>query len=424
MPPSAEYASLPFTDAIAFFRDKLNVETNRWNDLWQGQHARAFTVAGATREGLLTDIRQAVDKAIAKGTTLEEFRRDFASICDRAGWSPRGGEAWRAQVIYETNLSTAYAAGHYKEMTDPDVRAARPYWRYVRSSSEHPRLEHLAWAGTVLPWDDPWWRTHYPPNGWGCKCGVVSCSERELDRLKVEEADGSNPIKTEAPPDSTYEWTDRRTGEVRQVPKGIDPGWAYNPGQAAWGEQQSKEAWEAWQASGEKTWESLPDGVTGGGWESAGRPREIPVDTPRAQFGPGASTEAEVVAQLRELLGGEQEIFQFAPAAASPGLSYNLVVNAEVLGSHVDAARAPFLPFLKETIEDPFEVWMNFERNRLTGQVRLATRFIKRMDLRGKEGMLLVAQASKGCLEAWTVIPVSASSYLQGQRSGRLLWGR
>jgi len=38
--------------------------------------------------------------------------------------------------------------------------------------------------------------------------------------------------------------------------------------------------------------------------------------------------------------------------------------------------------------------------------------------------MLLVAQASKGCLEAWTAIPVSASSHLQKQRSGRLLWGR
>jgi len=424
MAASAEYASLPFTDAITFFRDKLSIPTSRWNDLWQDQHARAFTVAGATREGLLTDIRQAVDKAISKGTTLEEFRKDFSSICDRAGWSPKGGEAWRARVIYETNLSTAYAAGHYKEMTDPDVREARPYWRYVRSSSEHPRLEHLAWAGTVLPWDDPWWRTHYPPNGWGCKCGVVSCSARELEDLKLDGADGLNSIKTEAPEESTYEWTDKRTGEVREVSKGIDPGWAYNPGKAAWGEQQSAEAWESWQASGEQTWERLTDGMSGGDWESAGRPHEIPVDAPKAQFAPGASTQDEIVAQLKELMGGEQEVFSFAPSAASPGLSYDLVVNAEVLGSHIDPARAPYLPFLRETIEDPFEVWMNFERNRLTGQVRLSTRFIKRMDLRDKEGMLLVAQASKGCLEAWTTMPVSNKGYLQKQRMGRLLWGR
>jgi hypothetical protein len=420
MGASAEYASLPFTDAIAFFRDKLSIPTSHWNDLWQDQHARAFTVAGATREGLLADIRQAVDKAISSGTTLEEFRKDFSSICDRAGWSPKGGEAWRARVIYETNLSTAYAAGHYKEMTDPDVVDERPYFRYVRSSSEHPRLAHLAWVGITLPWNDPFWSKHYPPNDWGCKCGVVSCSAKDIDRLKAEGVE----IKTEAPAESTYEWTDKRTGEVHDVPKGIGPGWAYNPGKAAWGEQQSAEAWEAWQVSGEQTWERLTDGMAGGDWESAGRPHEIPVDTPMAKFGPTASSEAEVVAQLKELLGGEQEVFSFAPSAASPGLSYDLVVNAEVLGSHIDLARASYLPFLRETVEDPFEVWMNFERNRLTGQVRLSTRFIKRMDLRGKEGMLLVAQASKGCLEAWTAIPVSASSYLQKQRTGRLLWGR
>jgi len=90
----------------------------------------------------------------------------------------------------------------------------------------------------------------------------------------------------------------------------------------------------------------------------------------------------------------------------------------------IDRARASYLPFLRETIERPYEVWTAFERNRLTGQVRMATRFVKRMVLRDKKGMLLVAQASKGCLEAWTAIPVSASGYLQKQRTGLLLWGR
>jgi hypothetical protein len=44
-------------------------------------------------------------------------------------------------------------------------------------------------------------------------------------------ADARVPVRTEAPPLRTREVVNKRTGEVRQVPQGIDPGWDYNPGQ-------------------------------------------------------------------------------------------------------------------------------------------------------------------------------------------------
>lgn len=36
-----------------------------------------------------------------------------------------------------------------------------------------------------------------------------------------------------APDDGTYEWTDRQ-GKTHDVPVGIDPGWDYNCGKAAY----------------------------------------------------------------------------------------------------------------------------------------------------------------------------------------------
>jgi len=76
-------------------------------------------------------------------------------------------------------------------------------------------------AGTLLPADDPWWRTHYPPNGWGCKCRVRQVSRREAERLGGVTARPASP---------TREWTNRRTGETMRVPRGIDPGWDVNAG--------------------------------------------------------------------------------------------------------------------------------------------------------------------------------------------------
>jgi len=74
------YGSLPFLEAIAFFRNKLNLPTQRWDDLLGAAHDRAFVVAGAMRADLLADLRDAVDKAMTAGTTLETFRKAFKQL--------------------------------------------------------------------------------------------------------------------------------------------------------------------------------------------------------------------------------------------------------------------------------------------------------------------------------------------------------
>jgi uncharacterized protein with gpF-like domain len=219
-----EAVSLPFAEAIKFFTGKLSIPTATWTDIWKGEHARAFTIAGATRDDLLADFRTAIEEALTEGKTIADFRSEFDKIVTRYGWSYNGGRGWRTRVIYQTNVRTAYQAGRYAQMTDPDVLAYRPFWRYRHGDSRQPRAQHLAWDGLVLPADHPWWQTHYTPNGWGCQCRVEALSARQLAALGKDGPD-------QAPDDGTYEWTDRKTGEVHTIPKGIDPGWDYNVGE-------------------------------------------------------------------------------------------------------------------------------------------------------------------------------------------------
>ena len=223
-----EHTQLPFDEQVEFFREKLSLPTRSWTDLWQNQHDVAFVVAGAARDDLVNDLRTAVDQAIADGTTLETFRRDFDGIVAKHGWRHKGGRAWRTEVIYATNLRTSYAAGRYRQMKDSVDR--RPYWRYRHSHAvEHPREQHVAWDGRVLRHDDPWWGIGYPPNGWGCQCYVEALGERDLRR-----AGKSGPDT--APPVHMRTVTVGATGpspRTARVPEGIDPGWAYAPGQTA-----------------------------------------------------------------------------------------------------------------------------------------------------------------------------------------------
>lgn len=215
----------PFREAVAAFRLRLGnlVPTARWDDLWQTQHDRAFMVAGATKADLLADLADAVDKAISRGTSLEEFRRDFRRIVEERGWhgwtgeGTKAGEAWRTRVIYRTNIRTSYAAGRMAQLVEGGFKL----WVYRHGGSVEPRIVHLGWDGLVLPPDHPFWATHAPPNGWGCSCYVVGArSFRGAQRL------GGQPGK-ELP--DGWQKLDPKTG----APVGIDRGWAYQPGASA-----------------------------------------------------------------------------------------------------------------------------------------------------------------------------------------------
>lgn len=219
------YGSLPFKEQIEFFRRKANVPTNSYADIYNSEHDYAFVVAGANRNALLNDFRAAIDKAISQGTTLEEFRKDFAEIVEKHGWSYNGSFNWRSRVIYETNLNSSYQAGRYQQLRD----AKFPYMEYLHSDYvEHPRELHQSWNHLVLNFNDPWWDSHFPPNGYGCQCRVRGRTTGDLKRM------GKNGPDT-AP---TINWIDRVIGEnsgdprIVRVPEGIDPSFEHIPGQS------------------------------------------------------------------------------------------------------------------------------------------------------------------------------------------------
>lgn len=212
----------PFAEQVAAFRARLGtlLPTARWDDLWQAQHDRAFMVAGAAQADLLADLATAVERAIAGGESIDQFRSRFRDIVRERGWQgwtgqgSAAGEAWRTRVIYTTNLRTSYAAGRMAQLR----AGGYSHFIYRHGGSQDPRPQHLAWDGLVLPVDHPFWATHAPPNGWGCSCYLVGARGPATARRL-----GGDPDK--ALPEG-WDRIDPRTG----APAGIDRGWAYSPG--------------------------------------------------------------------------------------------------------------------------------------------------------------------------------------------------
>jgi hypothetical protein len=191
--------NLPFREAEDFFRAKLNIPTEKWDDIWHGEHAKGFMTAGAMKADLLADFRGAVQKSIDGGMSLGEFRETFDEIVAKHGWSYNGGRNWRSRLIYDTNITTAYQAGRWKQF----VEGAAEALKYIHMDGVlNPRIPHVKLHGTVRLINDPFWDIHYGPNGWGCHCRAVRADADEVTEVPAAAND----------------------------PKTVDPGWRYNVG--------------------------------------------------------------------------------------------------------------------------------------------------------------------------------------------------
>jgi hypothetical protein len=401
-PMDARSGSQYFQQAIDYFRDKVNVKGEEWDSLWQGQHAAAFTVAGAMKDDLLCDLRQSVDKAISQGISLADFRRQFKEIVAKHGWTgftgegSKAGVAWRAKVIYDTNMRQSYNAGRWQQLQQFDI------WVYRHGDSRSPRPEHLSWNGLALPKNDSWWRTHFPQNGWGCHCRVEGYSKvrAKLNGIEIGQA----------PDDGTYEYVNKKTGEVMQVPKGIDPGFDYSVGEAKFGRRLAQAEYDQWKGKRADAWQSL----TPGDWQTEMRPERLPVRTlPKPLQQPVA---ADGVVQAVKTALGADEALMTTPVGT-------VLVDAEVLGSHLedDAARTAYLPLLVDALANPQEVWQSFEQHKGTGKVVLRTRFVTVYQVRKDKALLVAFNAVRGVLTAWTLIGTSDLKYLNRQRMGQLI---
>lgn len=402
-PLDARSGSQYFQAAIDFFQDKVPVKGEAWDSLWQGQHAAAFTVAGAMKDDLLCDLRQAVDTAISQGQSMAAFRQEFKSIVARRGWTGFTGEgskegmAWRAKVIYDTNVRQAYNAGRWQQLQQFDI------WVYRHGDSRSPRPEHVSWNGLALSKDDPWWQTHFPQNGWGCKCRVEGYSKvrAKLNGIEIGRA----------PDDGTYEYVNKKTGEVQQVPKGIDPGFAYSVGEAKFGRRISDELYRQYQDDAAGAWEV----ITPGNWETAGRPNRLPARRLPAELLSAASSPDEMVTLVTHALGGDEKLFS---TPIGP-----VLVDAASFGEHIakDPGRARYLSLLDDALTSPQEVWQTFVQHKGTGRIELRSRFVTVYQIDKKRFVMVSVNASKGTLMAWTLISNGNMTYLNKQRVGTLL---
>lgn len=393
MPPNVALRPLPFAEAVAFFdrRAANPVPSDRWTDMWQQEHAVAFTVARSAGYDILGDIRDALRAAIAEGETFESFAKRLRPILQEKGWWGRVqredgeivqlGSTRRLRTIFDMNLRVSYSAGAWERAQR--TKRALPYIVYVGILDDRIRPIHRSWHMTCLPVDHEWWDTHWCPCGWRCRCQNRQVTRLEAQRIGITERPPSGPSKR---------WFNRSTGETIEVPHGIDPGFGYNVGKAA---LQGRAAGDAAKVMADKL-ASAPPAVA-----AVPLPAQILADQ-TAEFGRWLDAMDYSRGDLRVIGALPANVLQFlaTPAIARTPQSGAIVITDHAVKHIMRASKGTLRPAiadmrrLPELLAKPAAILWDNDKGNLVWVVELAgdrgTRLVVEIDrverVRGADG--------------------------------------
>lgn len=253
--PKANFAiGLEPKQAIEFLRQKKLLAGKVFKqELFDSALGRATTISKMTSLEMTRDIYESMEKARREGKSFNEWKKTLTAEFERKGWvyghdkaisrgidgkllaDPKTGEHFgtprRLNTIYRTNMQQAYSAARYQRyMENVDNR---PYWQYSAVGDQRTRPAHQALNGKIYRYDDPFWATFYPPNGFNCRCTVIALGERDLKRKGIDEVGSSESflVKAKRPKDKLGNQEETigfklPDGTVRLADKGFD----YNVG--------------------------------------------------------------------------------------------------------------------------------------------------------------------------------------------------
>ena len=244
--------NMPPAAAIAFFERKGFKISWDWQEVWRHAHSQSFTVAKVTRLDVLTDIHHALLDDLKNGGSFSAFKDKLQPLLEAKGWWGKQeqvnrqtgeirtvtyGTPWRLETIYETNMQSAYMAGRYHGMMAAKQYA--PWWEYSAVMDSRTRPTHAALNGRVFRFDDPFWDSWYPPNGFRCRCRVIPRTDIEQQRGDFQTSSGAGRMQTITQSVKKPEgkiakvqvtgYKDPVTGKVLTPDMGFD----YNPGAAS-----------------------------------------------------------------------------------------------------------------------------------------------------------------------------------------------
>jgi SPP1 gp7 family putative phage head morphogenesis protein len=154
-------------------------------------------------------VREAAEVIVSQGLSAKDGKAAINAALSNAGLGAT--KPHLLETIYRYEFQTAYSAAQWNAVQDPAVAPQVWGYEYVSVGDDRVRPEHQALDGLRLPKDDPRWLSIWTPNGYGCRCQIVTIFNGDAEATATEYP---TPFESDG----------------RLVVPGPDEGFDFNPG--------------------------------------------------------------------------------------------------------------------------------------------------------------------------------------------------
>lgn len=158
---------------------RLIQELQTIKKLFARYHPPVFNILQGASKKVNDNLRQVINDLILSGTPIPEGTKILQEAFAANGLSVK--KPFRIETIFRTQAALAYSAGRWQSDQHPAIQEILWGYKYITVGDSRVRPAHRALDGVTLPKSHPFWIYAWVPNGWNCRCSIISLfEEREL----------------------------------------------------------------------------------------------------------------------------------------------------------------------------------------------------------------------------------------------------
>ena len=177
------FLDLPWDEALAAFLQRVPQRENELQRLYRAYSQRADAATKMSLVQLQEMVKDRLAEHIDQGGTYADFARSIEDGTESLGISKN--DPSYLKMVFRTNVQTAYGAGRFRALTDPDVAAEYPYVQYRTVGDARVREEHRVLDRGIYAVSNPAWFRIAPPNGFSCRCATVPMTADDVKGLTI-----------------------------------------------------------------------------------------------------------------------------------------------------------------------------------------------------------------------------------------------